>query len=45
MEGIVKATTFEELRVWQDSRAFVKTIYELTASDNFKKDYGLKDQI
>jgi four helix bundle protein len=45
MEGIMKAASFEDLKVWQDSRAFVKAIYELTASDNFKKDYGLKDQI
>jgi len=33
------------LKVWQDSREFVKSIYELTASVNFTKDYGLKDQI
>jgi four helix bundle protein len=41
----MKSKTFEDLKVWQDSRAFVKSIYELTASESFKKDYGLKDQI
>jgi four helix bundle protein len=41
----MKAKTFEDLKVWQDSRDFVKSIYELTASNNFAKDYGLKDQI
>jgi four helix bundle protein len=41
----MKAASFEDLKVWQDSREFVKVIYELTSSDNFKKDFGLKDQI
>ena len=41
----MKSKTFEDLKVWQDTRAFVKLIYELTASESFKKDYGLKDQI
>jgi four helix bundle protein len=41
----MKAKTFEDMKVWQDSRDFVKSIYELTASNNFAKDYGLKDQI
>ena len=41
----MKAKSFEDLQVWQDTRKFVKSIYELTALDNFKKDYGLKDQI
>jgi four helix bundle protein len=45
MEGKMKAASFEDLKVWQDTREFVKSIYELTTSDNFKKDYGLKDQI
>jgi four helix bundle protein len=41
----MQAKTFEELKVWQDSREYVKSIYELTSSSNFAKDYGLKDQI
>jgi len=38
----MKASSFEDLKIWQDAREFVKSIYELT-SDGFKKDYGLKD--
>jgi len=41
----MKAKTFEELEVWQDSREFVKSIYELTSSNKSAKDFGLKDQI
>ena len=41
----MQGKTFEDLKVWRDSREFVKSIYELTASESFKKDYGLKDQI
>ena len=37
--------SFENLQVWQDARLLVKSIYELTSLDNFKRDYGLKDQI
>lgn len=33
------------MQVWQDSRSFVKSLYELTSSKKFSKDYGLKDQI
>jgi four helix bundle protein len=33
------------LQVWQDARKFVKSVYELTSLENFKKDFGLKDQI
>lgn len=36
---------FEELKVWQDARAFVKSIYNLTDLPKFNNDYGLKDQI
>jgi len=41
----MKVKTFEDLQVWQDARVFVKSIYELTSRDNFKRDYGLKEQI
>jgi len=41
----MKAASFEDLKVWQDTRDFVKSIYEITTTDSFKKDYGLKDQI
>jgi len=45
MRNKMKVKSFEDMQVWQDARVFVKLIYELTASDVFKKDYGLKDQI
>lgn len=41
----MKVKRFEDLQVWQDSRSFVKSVYELTSSLNFSKDFGLKDQI
>ncbi|MFZ2863345.1 MAG: four helix bundle protein [Ignavibacteriaceae bacterium] len=41
----MKVKTFEDLQVLQDARTFVKSIYELTSLENFRKDYGLKDQI
>jgi len=36
---------FEEMKVWQESRELCKSIYFLTNKDNFRKDFGLKDQI
>jgi len=41
----MKTKTFEDLKVWQDTREFVKSIYKLTSSNKFAKDFGLKDQI
>ncbi len=41
----MKVKRFEDLQVWQDTRKFVKSIYELTSLEKFKKDFGLKDQI
>lgn len=41
----MKVKTFEDLQVWLDARLFVKSIYELTSLEIFKKDYGLKEQI
>ena len=41
----MKAKSFEDLKIWQDSRDFVKSIYELTSSNKFAKDFGFKDQI
>ena len=37
--------TFEEINAWQNARSLVKEVYEVTRSDDFCKDYGLKDQI
>jgi four helix bundle protein len=36
---------FEDLRVWQKSKALAVRIYKLTAIGSFDKDFGLKDQI
>jgi four helix bundle protein len=38
----MKAKSFEELNVWQDTRVFVKQIYVAFGS---LKDWGFKDQI
>ncbi len=39
------ARSFEELEVWQRARELVGFIYRLTNNNNFKKDFGLVDQI
>ena len=36
---------FEEINAWVEARSFTKRIYEVTAEANFKKDFGLIDQI
>jgi four helix bundle protein len=36
---------FKELIVWQKSRDLAVLIYEITNKNEFKKDYGLKDQV
>lgn len=41
----MKVKSFEDMPVWQEARIFVKSIYELTSHEKFKKDYGLKDQL
>ena len=37
--------TFEEINAWQNARALVREVYEMTSKGAFGKDYGLKDQI
>lgn len=37
--------TFEEMPVWQDARNLARLIYALTDADDFRRDFGLKDQI
>ncbi|KAB2842979.1 MAG: four helix bundle protein [Melioribacteraceae bacterium] len=41
----MKATRFEDLEIWQESRMIIKSIYNLTSKDKFAKDFGLRDQI
>ena len=36
---------FEDLRVWQRSRALNKEIYEISSRGKFARDYALRDQI
>ncbi len=36
---------FEDMNVWQDARNLSKNIYSLTKKSNFRKDFGLRDQI
>lgn len=36
---------YEDLKVWQDARAIVKEIYQLTKQRVFRQDFGLRDQI
>ena len=36
---------FEEIRAWQEARGLVKEIYQITRQGEFRRDFGLKDQI
>lgn len=36
---------FEELVAWQKARELTRAIYQVTASGEFARDYGLRDQI
>ncbi len=36
---------FEDLECWQESREFVKLIYELTKKDKFRRDFGLVSRL
>lgn len=38
-------TRFEEIEAWQTARRLANLSYELTESNPFAKDFGLKDQI
>ncbi|MBK7227794.1 MAG: four helix bundle protein [Ignavibacteriales bacterium] len=41
----MKVNSFEDLKVWKDSRILVKSIYQLTSDGKFSKDFGLREQI
>ncbi len=36
---------FEDIQAWQKSRRVTRKIYEVTATDRFARDFGLRDQI
>lgn len=42
---MAKINTFENLEIWKLSLQITKLIYDLTAKNNFSKDFGLRDQI
>jgi len=41
----MKATSIEELLVWQRARELVNNVYSLTKKQNFRRDFSLVDQI
>lgn len=42
---MAKFEKFEEIVAWQKAYAVTVQVYRITATDNFAKDFGLKDQI
>jgi four helix bundle protein len=36
---------FEDIQAWQEARALVKMVYQLTNKEKFSKDFGMRDQI
>ena len=40
-----KITRFEDLLTWQKAREFTRVILTLTKSDEFSRDFALKDQL
>lgn len=37
--------TYEDLKMFQETRSLVREIYQLTNKDEFRKDFGFRDQI
>ena len=40
-----KIEKFEDLIAWQKARELTKNIYKVTKQGDFRKDFGLRDQI
>jgi len=40
-----KIERFEDIEAWKEARCFTVRIYEITRSEKFSKDWGLRDQI
>jgi hypothetical protein len=36
---------FEDIQAWQEARALVKMIYQLTNKDKFSKDFGMRAKL
>lgn len=41
----MKFRKFEDIEPWQKARLLSKKVYSSTKNEEFKKDYGLKDQV
>ena len=41
----MKIERFEEIESWKLARNLVFTVYELTKGEDFRRDFGLRDQI
>jgi len=41
----VNIKRFEDIESWKKARELTNTVYEVTAVDSFRRDFGLKDQI
>ena len=41
----MQVKVFEDLEIWKEARHLTQTIYRLTTTENFSKDFGLRDQI
>lgn len=42
---MTKILQFEQLNVWKSARIFVNLVYEKTKSNDFSRDFALRDQI
>ena len=45
MDAMTGKGRFEDLEVWKEARLLVNRIYDLSGSEAFAKDFGLRDQI
>ncbi|HSW63925.1 MAG TPA: four helix bundle protein [Dissulfurispiraceae bacterium] len=42
---MAKIERFEDIQAWQEARELTKTIYRVSATGQWAKDFGLRDQI
>jgi hypothetical protein len=42
---MAKFSRFEEIQAWQKAREVTLSVYRVSGSGNFARDFGLKDQI
>jgi len=41
----MKIERFEDIRAWQEARVLTNMVYDVSNSDSFARDFGLRDQI